>query len=90
MLRTTEGLAEAFEQFPELDSAEVVEPADQVLIGGLHENPPGGPGGLGRHEMNPAPDRLRGRVGLQIHPPRSPAPGQVAEMAGTRMVGKIE
>src|SRR5688572_19240043 len=39
-------LAEALEELPELDGAELLEPAQHLLLRALHENPAAGAGGV--------------------------------------------
>src|SRR6186997_634478 len=48
-------LAEALEQLPELDGAEILEAAKHVLLGAFHEDPAGGAGGFVGDEMHFAP-----------------------------------
>src|SRR4030095_14021679 len=64
-------LTEALEQLPELDRAEIVEAAEQLLLGGCHEDPPRRASSLGGDEMDPAANRGRSGRGLEVD-----APGQ--------------
>src|SRR4029078_11783146 len=61
-------LTEALEQLPELDGAEVLEAAQQILLRGLDKDPAGGSGGVGRDEMDPPSRRLGAGMGFQIDP----------------------
>src|ERR1044071_3883408 len=88
--RAAGGLAETLEQLPELDRAEVLEPAKQLLLGGLDEDPPGRAGRVARDEMNAAPDRWPALRSLEVHPPQRFATGQIAEMTGAGILWQLE
>ena len=89
---TGRSLTEAFQELPQLDRAEFLEPAKQLLIRRLHENPPGGSRGLagGRDEVDPPARRLFARSGLEKYPPGYLAPIEVTEVTRSRMVRQLD
>jgi hypothetical protein len=84
------GLGEALEELPELDGTEIVEPPEEILLGRLHEDPAGGPGGVAGDEMHPPSRRQFSRHILEIYPPGRLSTGEISQVASPGMIGQLE
>src|SRR5687767_9134107 len=83
-------LAEALEELPELDRAELLKPAQHLLLRPLHENPAARAGGVVGDEMDLAARGELTRNGFEKDTPGGFPASEVAQVPGPGMVGQLE